>query len=695
MKAWNPYGGDLKLTSIRCWLASDIIRVTSRSFSDPRLPLQAMSTSSTAFESVSHENRKFPPIDAFAANAHIGSMAAYRESYERSLADPQAFWAKAADELHWFKRWDSVLDDSEKPFYKWFDGARTNLSYNCLDRHVAEGRGDKTAIYWEGEPGDARVLSYAELLTEVCRFANVLQKLGVQKGDRIAIYLPMVPELVIAVLACARIGAVHSVIFAGFSADSIRDRVLDSETRMVITADGGFRRGKILELKKIVDAGVADCACVSDVLVVKRGGHQPIDCPMQEGRDVFYEHVAADVSDTCPAEPMDAEDLLFLLYTSGTTGKPKGIMHTTAGYQVFSYLTSKYTFDLKPDDVYWCTADVGWITGHTYIVYGILQNCVSQVIYEGAPNFPDEGRFWEIIEKYKVSIFYTAPTAIRAFMKWGDQWVAHKDLSSLRLLGTVGEPINPEAWMWYHNVIGAGRCPIVDTWWQTETGGHMLTPLPGAPTKPGCATLPFFGVDAAILNDAGESVEAGILAIKKPWPGMMRGIYGDPERYKSTYWCKWGGEYYFPGDGARRDGEGYIWILGRVDDVVNVSGHRIGTAELESVFVEHTDVAESAVVGIPHEIKGQGLIAFVTVIEGRDHDDHLRNELIAMIDKSIGKFARPERIVFSVDLPKTRSGKIMRRLLRDIAEGRELGNTSTLADPGIVENLQLQFEQSN
>lgn len=654
-----------------------------------------MSTTTNSMESVSHENRKFAPNGDFMNQAHVSGMEAYQALYRQSIEAPEAFWAEAASELHWFKKWDTVLDESEAPFFKWFDGSRTNLSYNCLDRHIEAGKGDTVAIHWEGEPGDTKTLTYADLLKEVSRFANGLKKLGIGKGDRVAIYLPMVPELVISLLACARIGAVHSVIFAGFSADSIRDRVLDSETRAVITADGGYRRGKILELKKIVDEGVASCECVKDVIVVKRGAEDPIDCPMVDGRDVWYDALVADVSDECPAEEMEAEDLLFLLYTSGTTGKPKGIMHTTAGYQVYSYLTSKYIFDLKPDDVYWCTADVGWITGHTYIVYGILQNGVSQVVYEGAPNYPDEGRFWEIIEKYKVSIFYTAPTAIRAFMKWGDSWVQKNDLSSLRLLGTVGEPINPEAWIWYHKMIGGERCPIVDTWWQTETGGHMLTPMPGAtPTKPGCATLPFFGVEPDILTDEGESVSAGILAIKKPWPGMLRGIYGDPQRFKDTYWCKWDGKYYFPGDGARRDEDGYIWILGRVDDVVNVSGHRIGTAELESVFVEHADVAESAVVGIPHEIKGQGLIAFVTVIDGRAQDDHLRKELIAMIDKGIGKFARPERILFSSDLPKTRSGKIMRRLLRDIAEGKELGNTTTLADPSIVEHLRQQYLQA-
>ncbi|MFT4901413.1 MAG: acetyl-CoA synthetase [Lentimonas sp.] len=644
-------------------------------------------------ESVSHELREFEPPPAFAKAARISGMSAYQEMYKKSIESPQEFWAEAAEELHWFKKWDSVLDASEAPFYKWFDGAQTNLSYNCLDRHVIAGRGSKIALHWEGEPGDTRDISYEALHREVCKFANAMKAQGVSKGDRIAIYLPMVPELAVAVLACARIGAVHSVIFAGFSSDSIRDRVQDCGASMVITADGGYRRGKLLELKAIVDEGIAECSTIKSVIVVQREQGQPVGCSMQSGRDAWYHELLAEVDADCPCEPMEAEDLLFLLYTSGTTGKPKGIMHTTAGYQVFSYLTSKYVFDLRDDDVYWCTADVGWITGHTYIIYGILQNGVSQVMYEGAPNHPNEGRFWEIIEKYKVSIFYTAPTAIRAFMKWGDQWLADRDLSSLRLLGTVGEPINPEAWMWYHSRVGAEQCPIVDTWWQTETGGHMLTPMPGAtPTKPGCASVPFFGIEPAILTEAGETVNAGLLAIKKPWPGMLRGIYGDPQRYKDTYWSKWGGQYYFPGDGARCDQDGYIWILGRVDDVVNVSGHRIGTAELESVFVEHKDVAESAVVGVPHEIKGQGLVAFVTVIDGRAHDDELRQQLVRMIDKGIGKFARPERILFASDLPKTRSGKIMRRLLRDIAEGKDLGSTTTLADPSVVEQLRLQYE---
>jgi len=646
-------------------------------------------------ESVSHENRKFNPHPDFAAQAHIGSDAAYRELYATSIADPAAFWAEAAGDLDWFKPWDQVLDESEAPFYQWFTGARTNLCHNCVDRHLLGPNRNKAALIWEGEPGDARVLTYQDVHREVCKFANGLKQIGISKGDRVAIYLPMIPELTLAVLACARIGAVHTVIFAGFSADSIRDRVNDCDAKCVITADGGWRRGRVLSLKNTVDEALHEAPGVKNVVIVKRAAGDPFPCHFNEGRDHWYHRLVQEQPIDCPCEEMDAEDMLFLLYTSGTTGKPKGIIHTTAGYMVFTYLTSKYIFDLKPEDVFWCTADVGWITGHSYIVYGPMQNAATQIIYEGAPDAPNEGRFWEIIEKYRATIFYTAPTAIRAFMKWGDKWPEGHDLSSLRLLGTVGEPINPEAWMWYHKVIGAERCPIVDTWWQTETGGHMLTPLPGATaTKPGCATVPFFGIEPAVLTEEGEEVDAGILAIKKPWPGILRGIYGDPQRFKDTYWCKWGGKYYFPGDGARRDQDGYIWILGRVDDVVNVSGHRIGTAELESVFVEHQDVAESAVVGVPHEIKGQGLIAFVTVIQGREHDDKLRQELIAMIDKSIGKFARPERILFSSDLPKTRSGKIMRRLLRDIAEGKELGNTTTLADPAVVEQLQRQYEEA-
>ena len=645
-------------------------------------------------ESLSQENRKFCPVPQFVNQAKIAGMDAYKEQYKKSIENPSEYWSSVANELHWFKPWEKVLDESNAPFYQWFTNAKTNISYNCLDRQVELGKGDKVAFYWEGEPGDKKAFTYKELLEEVCRFANVLKSFGVKKGDRIALYLPMIPELVFAVLACARIGAVHSVIFAGFSSESIRDRVEDCQTRMIITADGGYRRGKVLELKKIVDEGIANCNSISEVLVIKRGGDLAIDCPMSEGRDFWYDTLSVNCSHECPAEEMDSEDLLFLLYTSGTTGKPKGIMHTTAGYQVFSYITSKYVFDLNDDDVYWCTADVGWITGHTYIVYGILQNGATQLIYEGAPNHPDPARFWNLIEDYKVTTFYTAPTAIRAFMKWGDHWLEGKDLSSLRLLGSVGEPINPEAWMWYHKKIGASRCPIVDTWWQTETGGHLLTPLPGAiPTKPGCATVPFFGIEPLVLNEEGEEVDVGILAIKNPWPGMLRGIYGDEQRYIDTYWSKWNGRHYFPGDGARIDEDGYYWILGRVDDVVNVSGHRIGTAELESIFVEHESIAEAAVIGIKHEIKGQGLLAFATVIQGKSADEELQKDLIQLVDKRIGKFARPEKIIFSSDLPKTRSGKIMRRLLRSIADGDDLGNITTLADPSVVDEIQKQFNQ--
>ena len=645
-------------------------------------------------ESLSQENRKFNPNPQFVKQAKIAGMDAYKELYQKSIEKPLEFWSDVANELHWFKPWDKVLDESNAPFYQWYTNAKTNISYNCLDRQVEAGKGDKVAFYWEGEPGDKKAFTYKELLDEVCRFSNALKFLGVKKGDRIALYLPMIPELIFAVLACARIGAVHSVIFAGFSSESIRDRVEDCKARMVITADGGYRRGKILELKKIVDQGVSHCSSISEVLVIKRGGEVAIDCPMTEGRDFYYDVISEDCSSVCPPEEMNSEDLLFLLYTSGTTGKPKGIMHTTAGYQVFSYITSKYVFDLNDEDVYWCTADVGWITGHTYIVYGILQNGATQVIYEGAPNHPEPDRFWNIIEDYKVTTFYTAPTAIRAFMKWGDHWLEGKDLSSLRLLGTVGEPINPEAWMWYHEKIGASKCPIVDTWWQTETGGHLLTPIPGAiPTKPGCATVPFFGIEPLVLNEEGETVDVGILAIKHPWPGMLRGIYGDQQRYIDTYWSKWNGRHYFPGDGARVDEDGYYWILGRVDDVVNVSGHRIGTAELESIFVEHESIAEAAVIGIKHDIKGQGLLAFATVIQGKSADEALEKDLIQLVDKRIGKFARPEKIIFSSDLPKTRSGKIMRRLLRSIADGDDLGNITTLADPSVVDEIQKQFNQ--
>ena len=645
-------------------------------------------------DTVLAETRKFPPPEDFSSKAHIQSMEDYKALHQRSIQDPEGFWSEVASELHWFRKWDTVLNDDDKPFFKWFEGGKTNISYNCLDRHLDGPNRDKPAIIWEGEPGESKTLTYAEMHSLVCRFANVLKSLGVKKGDRVAIYLPMVVELPAAVLACARIGAVHNVVFAGFSSESIKDRVLDSEAKLVITADAGWRRGKVLALKDIVDAAVEDCDCVENVLVVERGIKEEFPLNIKQGRDHWYHELAENQSDDCPAEELDAEDMLFLLYTSGTTGKPKGIMHTQAGYMVYTYLTAKYVFDLKPEDVYWCTADVGWITGHSYLIYGPMQNAATVVVYEGAPNWPDNGRFWEIVEKYQVSIFYTAPTAIRAFMKWGDEWPKKCDLSSLRLLGTVGEAINPEAWIWYHELIGGKRCPIVDTYWQTETGGIILSPLPGVtPTKPGSATLPFFGIDPAVLTDEGEEVRAGILSVRQPWPGMTRGIWGDSQRFKDTYWCKWGGQYYFPGDGARKDEDDYIWILGRVDDVVNVSGHRIGTAELESIYVEHPSVAESAVIGVAHEIKGQGLVSFVTVRQGFEGSDELRKELNGLVAQKIGKFALPERIVFSPDLPKTRSGKIMRRLLRDIAEGRELGNVTTLADPTIVESLQEQFNQ--
>ncbi len=645
-------------------------------------------------ESVLQESRTFPPPREFSARAHIAGMDQYRRMYERSINDPEGFWAEAAEELHWFKRWDRVKDDSEKPFFKWFVGGKTNIAYNCIDRHLDDATANKAAIVWEGEPGEERVWTYRDLHRQVSRFANVLKQLGIRKGDSVAIYLPMIPELAAAVLACARIGAVHSVIFAGFSAESIRDRVIDANSKLVITGDGGWRRGKTLPLKDVVDEAVQGCDCVKNVLVVQRDpGQDPFPHQWTEGRDHWYHELAESVDRLCPCEEMDAEDMLFLLYTSGSTGKPKGIIHTTGGYMVYTYLTAKYVFDLKPEDVYWCTADVGWVTGHSYLLYGPLQNGATVVMYEGAPNWPDNARFWSIVEKHRVSVFYTAPTAIRAFMKWGDEWPQKHDLSSLRLLGTVGEPINPEAWMWYHTLIGGERCPIVDTWWQTETGGIMLTPLPGAtPTKPGSATLPFFGVVPAVLDAEGNDARAGYLAIKEPWPGIFRGIYGDPQRYKDTYWCRWNGAYYFPGDGARVDEDGYFWIVGRVDDVVNVSGHRIGTAELESIYVEHPAVAESAVIGVPHEIKGQGLVAFV-LLRGSTSDgsDDLRKELNELVVKKIGKFALPEKIIFSADLPKTRSGKIMRRLLRDIATGQALGNVTTLADPSVIESLKEKY----
>lgn len=638
-----------------------------------------------AFDALLQEDRRFSPSKTFVDQANISDASLY----DRAAADPEEYWAEWARELDWFEPWHTVLE-WVPPHAKWFLGGKLNVAHNCLDRHVAAGRGDRTALIWEGEPGDTRTYTYAELQLEVAKFANALRGLGVVKGDRVTIYLPMVPEAAIAMLACTRIGAVHSVVFGGFSPDSLADRNNDASAKVLVTADGGWRRGSVVPLKANADVALEQSPTVEHVVVVSRGGaltrENPV--PMTAGRDHWYHDLIAGASDDCPAEPMDAEDTLFILYTSGTTGKPKGVVHTTGGYLTQAYATTRSVFDLKEDDVYWCTADVGWITGHSYIVYGPLANCAQVVMYEGAPDTPDRGRFWEICEKYGVTIFYTAPTAIRAFMRWGDEWPGKSDLSSLRLLGTVGEPINPEAWMWYHQTIGAGRCPIVDTWWQTETGAIMITPLPGlTETKPGTATRPFPGIQAAILDEAGRETTAGYLAITTPWPSMLRTVWGDDQRFRDTYWSKWP-DTYFPGDGAKVDEDGYLWILGRVDDVLNVAGHRIGTMEVESALVDHPSVAESAVVGKAHEIKGESIAAFVTLKDGVDSSADLLSELRDHVGAKIGAIAKPELVVFTADLPKTRSGKIMRRLLRDIAEGRAVGDTTTLADPAVVKKLQ-------
>ncbi len=643
---------------------------------------------STDFKSLQVENRIFPPSAEFKAKARISSMDEYKKLYDESINSPDTFWAREASELKWQKTWDQVLD-WQPPFAKWFVGAKVNVCENCVDRHLETPRKNKPAIIWEGEPGDTRTLTYQELHHEVCRFANVLLSQGVKINDRVLIYMPMVPEAAIAMLACARIGSVHSVVFGGFSSESIKDRLQDSGAVCVITADGGYRRGKIIPLKENVDRALADAANVSRVIVLKRTGQE---IAMQNGRDVWWHDEVSKVSAENVPQGFDSEHPLYILYTSGSTGKPKGILHTSGGYLVGTYCTSKYVFDLRDDDVYWCTADVGWVTGHSYIVYGPLANGATVLMYEGAPDTPHQGRFWEIIEKYRVTILYTAPTAIRAFIKWGDQWVTKYDLSSLRLLGSVGEPINPEAWMWYHQMIGGGRCPIVDTWWQTETGAIMITPLPGVtPTKPGTATLPFFGVDAAILDEQGNEVgpnEGGKLVIRKPWPSMLRTIYGDAERYEQTYWSTYK-NIYLAGDSSRRDEDGYFWILGRIDDVLNVSGHRLGTAEVESALVSHEAVAESAVVGRPDEIKGQAVVAFVTVKQGYEASPALAKELKAHVTKVIGAIARPDDIRFAAALPKTRSGKIMRRLLKEIVAGGAVkGDTTTLEDLNVVAALQ-------
>jgi acetyl-CoA synthetase len=642
----------------------------------------------TDIESVQKEGRVFEPPQGFRDQAHIKSLAEYRALYDRSVQDPEGFWAEQAKTLLWQKPWSRVLEWNP-PFAKWFVGGKLNLSENCLDRHLTTWRRNKAAIVWEGEPGETRTLTYLQLHREVCRFANVLKQLGVATGDRVGIYMPMIPEAAVAMLACARIGATHSVVFGGFSAEALRDRMNDAQAKVIVTADGAWRRGAVVKLKAAVDAAVPSIPSVTSVVVVKRLGDE---IPMSAGRDHWWHELVEAASPECPAVALDSEHPLFILYTSGTTGKPKGVVHTTGGYLLQTALSTKYVFDLKDDDTFWCTADIGWVTGHSYVVFGPLANGATTLMYEGAPNWPEPDRFWKLIAKHRVSIFYTAPTAIRAFIRWGEQWPRKHDLTSLRLLGTVGEPINPEAWMWYHAVIGASRCPIVDTWWQTETGGMMITPIPGAiATKPGSGTLPFFGVVAAVVDKDGKEVPAGAggyLVIRKPWPSMLRTIYGDPERYAETYWKRFPG-IYFTGDGARRDQDGYFWIMGRVDDVINVAGHRLGTAEVESALVSHPRVAEAAVVGRPDELKGQALVAFVTVRQGEPANDAVRTELKAHVVKEIGAIARPDEIRFSEALPKTRSGKIMRRLLRDIASGKEtLGDTTTLEDYSVLAKLR-------
>ncbi|MEG5061247.1 acetate--CoA ligase [Microcoleus sp. A2-C5] len=652
--------------------------------------------SQDTIESILHEKRLFPPTAEFSEKAHVKSLEEYRALYEKAKADPQAFWAElATQELHWFQKWDTVLD-WQPPVAKWFVNGKINISYNCLDRHLTTWRKNKAALIWEGEPGDSRTLTYAQLHREVCQMANVIKDLGVQKGDRVGIYMPMIPEAAIAMLACARIGAVHSVVFGGFSAEALRDRLNDGEAKLVITADGGFRKDTAVGLKAQVDKALGNNAVpsVTNVLVVQRTKQE---VHMEPGRDHWWHDLQKGASANCPAEPMDSEDMLFVLYTSGSTGKPKGVVHTIGGYNLYTHITTKWIFDLQDTDVYWCTADVGWITGHSYILYGPLSNGATTLMYEGAPRTSNPGCFWDVIEKYGVTVFYTAPTAIRTFMKMGEHLPNARNLSSLRLLGTVGEPINPEAWMWYQRVIGNSNCPIVDTWWQTETGGIMITALPGAiPTKPGSATLPFPGIVADVVDQDGEPVtnqSGGYLVVKHPWPGMMRTLYNDPERFRRTYWeylhPKDGEFVYFAGDGAHKDKDGYFWVMGRVDDVINVAGHRLGTMEVESALVSHPAVAEAAVVGKPDEIKGEEIVAFVTLDNSQQPSDALAKELKQHVVKEIGAIARPGEIRFTDALPKTRSGKIMRRLLRSLAAGEEVsGDTSTLEDRTVLDKLR-------
>jgi acetyl-CoA synthetase len=637
-----------------------------------------------------HEERRFAPPEGFRERATFRDPGIY----DAAAADPEAFWASFARELEWSAPWSTVLE-WKAPDARWFVGGSLNASVNCVDRHVKTARRNKAAIIWEGEPGDRRTLTYFDLYREVSAFANVLRSLGIGKGDRVAIYLPLVPELAIAMLACARIGAVHSVVFGGFSSESLRDRIVDAQARVLVTADGGYRRGQIVPLKQMADVALRETPSIENVVVIRRDDTTRFPVHIQEGRDHWYHRLMQDAALTAEPEAMDSEDMLYILYTSGTTGKPKGIVHTTGGYLVGTYATTKMVFDLKDDDVYWCTADIGWVTGHSYVVYGPLANGATVVMYEGAPDWPDKDRFWQVVERYGVTIFYTAPTAIRAFMRWGTAWPKRRDLSSLRLLGSVGEPINPEAWVWYYVNIGRERCPVVDTWWQTETGQILISPLPGLTTvKPGSASLPLPGIVPEIRTHEGQAVGVGggLLALVRPWPAMLRGIYNDRDRFISQYWSKWADGAYFTGDGARRDEEGHYWLLGRVDDVLNVAGHRLGTMEVESALVDHSSVAEAAIVGRTHEIKGQAISAFVTLKEGFSASLELAEELKDHVVRKIGAIARPEEILFTADLPKTRSGKIMRRLLRDIAEGTALGDTTTLADPAVVAKLKERYE---
>ena len=643
-----------------------------------------MSDTERNIEALLFEERVFEPSPTFVDQALVADDGIY----ERAAADPEGFWAEQAERISWYQRWDTVMEWNP-PWVKWFSGGTLNASYNCLDRHIEAGGGDKVAYHWEGEPGDTRTLTYGDLYEETCRFANALRSLGVKKGDRVAIYLGMVPELPIAMLACARIGAAHSVVFGGFSAESLKDRINDAEAKVLITADGGHRRGQIVPLKDNADEALADCPSIEHVITVRRTGGKHT---FVAGRDLWYHELIADQPTECPPEKMGAEDLLYLLYTSGTTGKPKGIAHTTGGYMTQVAATHRMIFDIHEDDVYWCAADIGWVTGHSYIVYGPLANHTTGIIYEGAPDWPEKDRLWEIAEKYRASILYTAPTAIRAFMRWGTQFPASHDLSSLRLLGSVGEPINPEAWVWYWTYIGGERCPIVDTWWQTETGAILITPLPGlTKLKPGSATKPFPGIQADVVDESGNSVplgDGGYLVLRRPWPAIARTIWGDPDRYVQTYFSTYGPEVYLAGDGAKRDEEGYFWLLGRIDDVMNVAGHRLSTYEIESALVDNQKVAEAAVVSRPHELKGEGIVAFVTLKSGFDGDEATAQELREHVSKVIGPIAKPDNIIFTTDLPKTRSGKIMRRLLRDVARGNTLGDVTTLANAEIVEQIR-------